>query len=72
MVLEINLSLIKKYEEKSTKRQTRASDSDQILKVVFHVPEKTRGVFILGLNESNFAQKILGNHHCFFYFGCFW
>ena len=46
MVLEINLSLIKKYEGKSTKRQTRASDSDQISKlpVVFHVPEKTRGV----------------------------
>ena len=44
MVLEINLWLIKKYEGKSTKQQTRASDSDQILKVVFHVPEKTTGV----------------------------
>ena len=44
MVLEINLSLIKKHEGKGTKRQTRASDSDQILKVVFHVPEKTTGV----------------------------
>ena len=39
-----NKFITKKYEGKSTKRQTRISNSDQILKLVFHVPEKTTGV----------------------------
>ena len=68
MVLEINLSLIKKYEGKSTKRQTRASDSDQILKLVFHVPEKTTGVLFWVWMKVILLKRFLETTAAFFVF----